>query len=254
MNGQGYEQLTLFPEGSPASRLVWPGSSEARKMTATSGRKWLGLSRNSGPLGLLEKMLLESSEWHSPIFYLSWRAADIGQGHFLFQLVRSEPGISAAGWRLWAAPNTMDYLPQRSPEALKKQAEGSRAVKIYNTPTAQDGQNSTFPKSQINRDSLVGDVMREMFATPQARDYRTSQASRWEDKEHRSRNLNDQIAMYPTPTTGAGWNYQKLKKLRDQGTISEEERKSMSQGNGGQLNPRWVEWLMGFPPGWTETS
>lgn len=71
-----------------------------------------------------------------------------------------------------------------------------------------------LPKSQVKRDSLVGDVMKEMFATPQARDYRTGQMSRWEDKEHRSRNLNDQC--------------------------------------GGQLNPYWVEWLMGFPPGWTE--
>jgi hypothetical protein len=23
-------------------------------------------------------------------------------------------------------------------------------------------------------------------------------------------------------------------------------------GNGGKLNPTWVEWLMGFPPGWTD--
>lgn len=34
--------------------------------------------------------------------------------------------------------------------------------------------------------------------------------------------------------------------------ITEEERKIMSQGNGGQLNPDWVEWLMGLPVGWTE--
>ena len=26
----------------------------------------------------------------------------------------------------------------------------------------------------------------------------------------------------------------------------------LAAGNGGQLNPDWVEWLMGFPPGWTE--
>ena len=53
------------------------------------------------------------------------------------------------------------------------------------------------------------------FATPQARDYRTGQTSRWEDA-NRSRNLNDQI--------------------------------------GGQLNPTWVEWLMGFPTGWTDLN
>jgi len=51
------------------------------------------------------------------------------------------------------------------------------------------------------------------FATPQARDFRTGQQSRWENTE-RTRNLNDQI--------------------------------------GGQLNPMWVEWLMGWTIGWTD--
>lgn len=327
----GLRTVDVISGGFPCQPFPLPGSKEAGKMTATSGRKWLGLSKNCGPLGLLEKMLLESSGWHSPIFYLNWKPVDIGQGHFLYQLVLSGPDTGDTGLQLWATPNTMDHLPQRSEEALRKQAEGSRkgrsrpanlreqvdpetvkmwptpkasmrgdcssererkspdlsaavkmwptpranktggysspefsqtleqAVKMYNTPTAQDAKNSTLPEIQINRDSLVGDVMREMFATPQARDYRTGQASRWEDAEHRSRNLNDQIAMYPTPTTGAGLcggtgNYQQLKKLEKNGTITESERKSMSQGNGGQLNPDWVEWLMGFPVGWTEIS
>lgn len=129
-------------------------------------------------------------------------------------------------------------------------------IETVNTPTAQDARNSTLPPSQIKRDSLVGDVMQEMFATPQARDYRTGQERRWQDKK-RSRNLNDQISMYPTPTTGAGMcggtgSFQQLKRLKEQNVISEDERRSMSQGNGGQLNPYWVEWLMGFPEGWTE--
>jgi DNA (cytosine-5)-methyltransferase 1 len=36
------------------------------------------------------------------------------------------------------------------------------------------------------------------------------------------------------------------------GEINEEERRSMRAGNGGKLNPMWVEWLMGFPLGWTD--
>lgn len=262
MNEQVEGQLTLFPADSPASRSPLPGSKEARKMTATSGRKWLGLSKNCGPLGLLEKTLLESLEWHSPIFYLSWKPVGIGQGHFLFQLARSKPDTYDTEWQSWPTPTAADSYTDKMKSSQQK--EGSRhsvnlsdAVKMYNTPTAQDAKNSTLPQSQIKRDSLVGDVTREMFATPQARDYRTGQASRWEDKEHRSRNLNDQIAMYPTPTTGAGicggtGNYQQLKKLEEKGVILENERRNMSQGNGGQLNPYWVEWLMGFPPGWTE--
>lgn len=63
--------------------------------------------------------------------------------------------------------------------------------------------------------------------------------------------------MFPTVTTGAGMcggsaNYQRLKEMEDAGVISQEERRSMAAGNGGQLNPTWVEWLMGFPIGWTD--
>lgn len=259
MNEQDYMQLTLFPEDSRANLSPLPGSSEARKMTAISGQRWLGLSKNSGPLGLLEKMLLESLRWHSPIFYLKWKPVDIGQGHFLFQLALSEPDTGVTGWQLWVGtptvgsstkgrskawrkgktPNPQEYVQEHpkqvrmwpTPRAKesgdyqysrgdhsKKTMTLSGAVKMYNTPTAQDAKNSTLPKSQINRDSLVGDVLREQFATPQARDYRTGQASRWEDTEHRSRNLNDQVA----------------------------------KPESGQLNPDWVEWLMGFPIGWTD--
>lgn len=60
---------------------------------------------------------------------------------------------------------------------------------------------------------------------------------------------------YPTPGTtgmsnGSG-NCEKANKLHESGQISEEERKSMRAGNGGQLNPDWVEWLMGWPIKWT---
>ncbi len=283
MRGQVEGQLTLFQEGFLASPSLQPGSGEARKMTAISGQKWSGLSRNSGRLGLLERMLLESLRWHSPIFYLSWKPVDIGQGRFLYQLALSEPDTGVTGWRSWATPTAQDYkrrgpnsrqqgLPEQvrlypTPKASvrgdcpcerkRNSPDLEAAVKMYNTPTAQDGKNSSLPQSQIKRGSLVGDVMKEMFATPQARDWKTGQASRWEDREHRSRNLNDQIAMYPTPTTGAGLcggtgNFHQLKKLKEAGTISEEERRNMSQGNGGNLNPEWVEWLMGFPDGWTD--
>jgi hypothetical protein len=29
-------------------------------------------------------------------------------------------------------------------------------------------------------------------------------------------------------------------------------RAQVMEENGGQLNPDWVEWLMGFPPGWSD--
>lgn len=122
------------------------------------------------------------------------------------------------------------------------------------------------------------------FATPQARDFRTGEARRWEDPA-RSRNLNDQIAKFPTPTSrdwkdsgssqgnrkspnlgtiasrfptprtkgmcGGTGSYRKMKDLEAKGIISSEERRQMTAGSGGQLNPTWVEWLMGWPLEWT---
>ena len=88
------------------------------------------------------------------------------------------------------------------------------------------------------------------FATPQARDFRTGQESRWDNLD-RSRNLNDQIAKWPTPTV----NDSKNSTLPpSQITHDNIPGQMLRQGEvaGGQLNSDWVEWLMGWPIGWTD--
>lgn len=71
-------------------------------------------------------------------------------------------------------------------------------------------------------------------------------------------NLSEQIAfetVYPTPRTkglcGGSGSFDSLNRLRGSGSITETERRAMASGNGGALNPDWVEWLMGWPVGWT---
>lgn len=63
--------------------------------------------------------------------------------------------------------------------------------------------------------------------------------------------------LWPRPTTGAPLcggtgNFKQMKKLRDSGIITEEERRNLTSGNGGNSNPALLEWLMGFPIGWTD--
>lgn len=68
-------------------------------------------------------------------------------------------------------------------------------------------------------------------------------------------NLSEWVAVFPTPqamSCGCTGARQKLKKAEENGIITEAERKGMQAGNGGKLNPTWVEWLMGFPTGWTD--
>lgn len=62
---------------------------------------------------------------------------------------------------------------------------------------------------------------------------------------------------WPTPTTGASLcggtgNFQRMKNLCDAGVLDENERRNLTQGNGGKSNPALMEWLMGYPKGWTD--
>lgn len=83
---------------------------------------------------------------------------------------------------------------------------------MWPTPKANDAE-KRGKIMNIPRNGLPAAVQ---YATPQARDYRTGSTKRVDEarKGIRSVNLNDQI--------------------------------------GGQLNPTWVEWPMGFPTGWTD--
>lgn len=228
MKRQECEQLTLFQEASPASRLVLPGSDEARKMTVTSGLKCLELYRNSGPLGLLVRMLLGSSIWRSTRCALTWKTKVTPSRRLLFRLVPSTPRTEETGAQSWPTPTAADTYTGRM--------------------------KSTQQKPGSMHSVTLADAVR-MWPTPKA------QNARGNGERHGSGgpNLDVAVMMYPTPTTGSGLcggtgNFQQLKKLKDSGQITEEERRNMSQGNGGQLNPTWVEWLMGFPLGWTDLN
>lgn len=230
---KGFDQLTLSAGGSPVSHLVLPGSKEARKMTVTSGLKCLESYQNLSPLGSLAKMLVGSQGWYSSKRLLRWtkkempseksesystvqddisrmkywkvlKKSDTKSKRLLFQLVPSMPHTNEKESLLWATPNTMDYLPQRSPEALLRQATGSRKGR-------------TRPANL--REQVDPEVV-AMWPTPRA-------------------NL-----VQPILTEKLG--------QRNKGNL--EEAVAASGSIGGQLNPMWVEWLMGFPLGWSDLS
>jgi DNA (cytosine-5)-methyltransferase 1 len=88
-----------------------------------------------------------------------------------------------------------------------------------------------------------------------AEDISTVQERLKNGKPYKSR-LIEAIAMWPTPThgklAGGTGGMQQIEAKYLAGEITTEERRAMRAGNGGKLNPMWVEWLMGFPLGWTD--
>ena len=244
MSGQGFEQLTLFQAGSPASRLVLPGSEEARTMTATSGRKCLELYRKSGPLGSLVRMLVGSSQWVSIRRYLTWRPQATKQGRLYFRLVPLTPPTDVIDARLWptvtatiadhGGPNQRDSSGRPGLEM---------AARLWPTPRANDAE-KRGNISQNPRNGLPGAVL---WPTPRARDGKdtiTIPPSRVSEpgKDSLSTRIARDLLLTPKANCGTGpSNCETRQGSPDLQTVC-----------GGTLNPDWVEWLMAFPPGWTD--
>lgn len=100
--------VTWLQEDFLASHLASPASNEGREITVISGRKCSALSNNHGPLGCLEKMLLESSAWRSTECSLIWKPSATPAGRLLFQLVPSMLRTHETGFGLLPTPQCMD--------------------------------------------------------------------------------------------------------------------------------------------------
>lgn len=118
----------------------------------------------------------------------------------------------SATWPRWGMMRDGECWELATPARLISGKESG----LWPTPCARDykgaGKNGTL-RDRLDYATERGATKSNTYATPQSRDFRTGQQSRWEDPE-RTRNLNDQI--------------------------------------GGKLNPNWVEWLMGWPIGWSK--
>ena len=238
------EQLTLFAEDTLASLSPQPGSEEARRMTVTSGRKCFDLFGSCGPLGSLERMLLGMSLWASTMYFLTWKVKVTPAGRSLFQLRASAPRTKGKGSSSWPTPTASDgttgaiigkndkYGVSRNGRFYKVDQEGNRrngdvglARTVYLTET------KTWPTPHANCHTGAG-----------------------EHGEGGS-NLQTAVKMWPTPTARDYKGGRKFKTLKANGrneTNGLNDAVNYTVGKTAQLNPEWVEALMGFPSGWTE--
>ena len=90
-----------------------------------------------------------------------------------------------------------------------------------------------------------------LWPTPVHSEARQGLQIRREGKKGTQTSLSTAVLTWPTPRTkgmcGGSGSWDLLNK-----NTTVEEARLMGAGNGGQLNPPWVEWLMGWPIGWTD--
>lgn len=190
----------------------------------------------------------------------------------------------------WATPNTMDTLPARTPEALHRHlTQGARAgrtesgnlreqVCVYPwqepTPTPQDEEPRNTHGSP--HESQSGSAS-EGWRTPSTMEakrttYKSMEKLLAVEQGHQvSLTAQVQAGRWATPSQGDGirlgcettdqWRARAEKK-KEQGINLHRplnieallDAETQTPSPTGQLNPRWVETLMGLPVGWTMAS
>lgn len=235
----GGEKLMSYQEGSHAKTSVPPEKEQASPGNdPASGVKWHALSMRYDPdtYSLRTHHCLFPEDLQlSSVTLPKWGSLHDGE---LWERITPVPLTSATDvgclpmGRMIPTPNACDGAQGstivesrinalRDGKPLKRKDGGeyqirlSEYVMVWPTPNARDWKSGHASESTMNRNSRpLSEVAthREKFSTPQSRDYRTGSQERYDDPA-RTKNLNDKI--------------------------------------GGQLNPDWVEWLMGWPIGWT---
>ena len=237
----------------------------------TSGQSILDLSKNAGQLGLLEKMLVDTLNSVSTPLSRTWKVKTTPLGRLVFQLRAANHHLGDTGDRaqsninqkkkdgssglIWRTPDAHVGRGPSSEKRMKMKLEKKMPISLndqvahpnlmWPTPTSQTAGKGKTLQTLTTKDGQP--------AKPGERAYNPKTG------KHYQVTLDRAVAMWPTPAAHeARLGYQR----RDTGKKG--TQKSLTtividteggrEKTTGQLNPTWVEWLMGYPSGWTDLN
>ena len=217
-----FQELTpekpSLPQAIPASPSVSLESKKAQKMTAISGRSLAKLLHTKDPLLQFSKMFMATLPWASTKCLLTWKPKITPRGRLLCQLAASTP-------RTDATDSGLLHTPTAKANQLAPSMNSGWNEPLWATPTKAIAKGSTA--GNPNRPNKGG-----------------------------GRDLRQDVKMYPTPTAhihkegGFPAEY-----TRNTPTLTAEATKVDGKPHSsGSLNPQWVEWLMGYPVGYTDLN
>lgn len=243
---------TSFAADTPASHSASPERARVRKTRATSGHGYdkpyafydpvtqsLKMYEATCPLAELPSLakLPPSATLRNGVLYLRppWEPITAATASLSWPTPTAVTRPMEGNVRLYRAKIEAGEMTEEEARAILGKSPYEAQGKIpamWPTPTTQEVEHP---------DAIVNEKGRRVSK---------------DGKNSHSLGLADAVQMWPTPRAGSmcgGSGAAEIIEARySEGRISEEERKAMRAGNGGRLNPMWVEWLMGFPPGWTD--
>lgn len=231
------------------SHSVSRGSAEARRMTASSGRRCSALSASPGPAGWLVRTFLASSMFRSTACVLTWKTSATKSGNRLFfRLQASVPRTSESASSSWLpTPGATDGERGGRGDLIQAvRGNPNKHYKLWPTPSVTGNHNraGASPNSGNGLSTAV-----KLLPTPRAND--------WTGPGLHGRggmDLRTHVSLLPTPTS------RDHKDTGDSiangavpinGLLGRAVGPSKAQGS---LSPMFVEWMMNFPLNWTEVE
>lgn len=221
---RGEELLTWFREASRARTSAQPVKAQGSTASeAGFGEKWRELSVRYDP---------DSSSWRTH--------------RCLWDEDLSACSLTLPKWGLMRSGVLLERMTLALPTA-------ANAAGLWRTPTvgmlnadrAKDPEYTARKEAKGQTITLADQVKNpRMWPTPLA----TDGSKGWPNQKGGKGDLrlSSAVHQFPTPTAT------NTKAHHMRGADNGKEREARSYGETGQLNPNWVEWLMGWPLGWTD--
>ena len=229
---RGEDLLTWFRGASLARTSALPAEAQAlRAHAAECGATWRGSLARFDPASCTWRTAQPSLLGDSDECSVIWPRSGMTAAGQCWELPTLAPPISATGSGLWVpTPCATDAKPitggnlyvtetgtvrHMRPDGKSSNRGLAASAAMWPTPTSSLGTNGgrVTPAKAREGGTLIEALSARTFATPTARDWRSGKASQ-ATHDRNSRPLSEQI--------------------------------------GGLLSPTWVEWLMGWPIGWTD--
>jgi DNA (cytosine-5)-methyltransferase 1 len=216
-------------------------------------------------------MLMDTSLWGSIVCFLTWKERVTPGKRLLFQLVPSMRNTEEIDVSLLPTPTATSYGTNQGGAMgrtgkVRPSLQTMARHNLWPTPDAsQRGARSTdlvVNESTVKRRNsgqkrgMDLQTAVKLWPTPTTQEIEHPKAELTqsgrrlskEGKSSHSLNLADSVKIWPTPTVKGNYNKEGLSKKSGDGLATAVKKESVS----GSLNPEWVEWLMGFPTGWTD--
>ena len=264
------EEWTSYQEASLVNPSVVQDIKKELKTLDTSTHTSVEESKNVNQELFSSKTLKELSQakqqkenQFSTMCLKTWKDWVTEQRQEYSQRVKSASLIREKESSSWATPNTMDMLPPKDYNASMKQAQGIR----------KNREKPSNLREQVNPESVQAYKDAMNYPTPRTSDAEGGRIETivedgtFKSKRHKSNQtfgakLRDAVETFPTPTARDWKDTPGTKTFRDMSLpkmiygckkgYQGDQIKNNTNGKSLELNPSWVEQLMGLQVGWTD--